>query len=106
MGQDHGKSGRQPAFSPKSKETFPKTEVLGKPLFLGKWCLLSKGVYREIKNQINRYYYRHDAGNNYSHIDDTALPGQNSAKRGCGRKPGKPYGTPCFRSYGEVAAVL
>jgi predicted MPP superfamily phosphohydrolase len=33
FGKGFGKSGKKPAFSPKSKVAFPKTEVLGKPLF-------------------------------------------------------------------------
>jgi hypothetical protein len=33
LGKGYGESGPKPAFSAKFKVAFPKTEVLGKPLF-------------------------------------------------------------------------
>jgi hypothetical protein len=36
FGKSLGKSGLKPAFSDKFRVVFPKTEVLGKPLFIDK----------------------------------------------------------------------
>ncbi|MDR2375722.1 MAG: hypothetical protein LBD96_04705, partial [Treponema sp.] len=58
FGNSFGKSGQKSAFSSKSKVAFPKTEVLGKPLWLSKKSPQRRFLTEWLRHLAGRFYVR------------------------------------------------